>query len=92
VVLRYVFILASLLVYFVVLTDVLPTGRIAAGVERFTLSIFFYERFIIPIKSIVRIYTYVVNYCLLANITPATTWRFYSVVFGKLDRNFIRKN
>ena len=58
-VLRYVFCFVSLLVYFIMLMDVLPTGRVAASVECFVLLMFHNKSNIIPVKPKVRIYTYV---------------------------------
>lgn len=59
VVLRYVLLFASLLVYIVMLMDVLLTGQVATSVEHFVLPVLLYKSIIIPIKFHVRIYVYV---------------------------------
>ena len=54
-VLRYVFCFALLLVYFIMLTDVLPTGQVTASMECFALPILRNKSNIIPAKPNVRI-------------------------------------
>jgi hypothetical protein len=51
VVLGNVFLLAPLLIFRIVLTDVLPIGRISTSMKSFSLAVFFYKCIVVSIKS-----------------------------------------
>ena len=48
---RYIFFLASFLVYRIVLTDVLSTGGVASSEECLSLAILLYKFLIVSIKT-----------------------------------------
>jgi hypothetical protein len=51
VVFQYVFLFASLLIFCIVLTDMLPTRRVSTSVECLSFAVFFHKHVVISIRS-----------------------------------------